>query len=262
VLLLAMADPTNLRAHDDLRLALGGVPFRLAVADESQLTKALGRAYRSRIELSVVATDAAEELRRAEDIRDMASSTPTIQLVNSVLKNAIEDGASDLHFEPKRDRVLIRARIDGVLRDVAEVPKHMQPAVISRLKVMGSLDIGAACSQDGRLSVRGRPDRPPNRGPPAKVTGEGPELAAGTTIWRAVGCAACGHSGYRGRVALYEFLRVRGEIRALVEDSTETIFAVALRNGMRTLRSDGMRLCREDVSTLDEIRRVTGDRLT
>jgi MSHA biogenesis protein MshE len=80
VLLLAMADPTNLRAHDDLRLALGAQPFRVAVADEAQLVKALGRAYRSRIELSVVAPDAADQLRRAEDIRDMASSTPTIQL--------------------------------------------------------------------------------------------------------------------------------------------------------------------------------------
>jgi type IV pilus assembly protein PilB len=453
VLLLAMADPTNLRAHDDLQLALGGHPFRLAVADEAQLIKALGRAYRSRIELSVVASDAAEELRRAEDIRDMASSTPTIQLVNSVLTNAIEDGASDLHFEPKRDRLQIRARIDGVMRDVAEVPKHMQPAVISRLKVMGSLDIAEKrVPQDGRVSVHfggdpidlriaivplrhgeqvvlrihsRRSERPRIEtlglssesaelllqaleqpfgaivacGPtgsgktttlyaaldrlaqspravmtiedpieydlssanqievdekagltfarglrtilrsdpdvllvgeirdaetaqiavqagltghlvltslhahsaagsvtrlrelgvapgliasalnlivaqrlarrlcvecrePYQAANEDPELQPGTTLWRSVGCTACSGSGYRGRVALYEFLPVRGEIRALVEDSTETIFAAALRNGMRTLRSDGLRLCREGVSTLDEIRRVTGDRLT
>jgi type II secretory ATPase GspE/PulE/Tfp pilus assembly ATPase PilB-like protein len=453
LLLLAMADPTNLRAHDDVQLALGAQTFRVAVADEAQLIKALGRAYRSRIELSVVAADAAEELRRAEDIRDMASSTPTIQLVNSVLTNAIEDGASDLHFEPKRDRLQIRARIDGVMRDVAEVPKHMQPAVISRLKVMGSLDIAERrAPQDGRVSVHfggdpidlriavvplrhgeqvvlrihsRRAQRPRIEtlglssesadlllqaleqpfgaivvcGPtgsgktttlyaaldrlaqspravmtiedpieydlstanqievdekagltfatglrtilrsdpdvllvgeirdaetaqiaiqagltghlvltslhahsaagsvtrlrelgvapglissalnlivaqrlarrlcvecrrPYEASNEDPELQPGTTLWEAVGCTACAESGYRGRVALYEFLPVRGEIRALVEDSTETIFAAALRDGMRTLRSDGLRLCREGVSTLEEIRRVTGDRLT
>jgi type II secretory ATPase GspE/PulE/Tfp pilus assembly ATPase PilB-like protein len=59
---------------------------------------------------------------------------------------------------------------------------------------------------------------------------EEPELQPGTTLWRPVGCNACGRSGYRGRVALYEFLPVRGELRALVEDSTETIFAAAIRN--------------------------------
>jgi type II secretory ATPase GspE/PulE/Tfp pilus assembly ATPase PilB-like protein len=95
-----------------------------------------------------------------------------------------------------------------------------------------------------------------------QVTDEEPELQPGTTLWRAVGCTACGGTGYRGRVALYEFLPVRGEIRALVEGSTKTIFATALRNGMQTLRSDGLRLCREGVSTIEEIRRVTGDRLT
>jgi type II secretory ATPase GspE/PulE/Tfp pilus assembly ATPase PilB-like protein len=89
-----------------------------------------------------------------------------------------------------------------------------------------------------------------------------PELAAGTTLWHAMGCPSCGGSGYRGRVALYEFLPIRGEIRGLVEDSTEAIFAAGLRSGMRTLRSDGLRLCREGVSSLEEIRRVTGDRLT
>jgi type II secretory ATPase GspE/PulE/Tfp pilus assembly ATPase PilB-like protein len=81
------------------------------------------------------------------------------------------------------------------------------------------------------------------------------------TFFRAVGCGRCG-DGYKGRVALFELLPVRGEIRSLVESSTDAIFKAAVKQGMTTLREDGLRLCREGLSTLDEIRRVTGDRLT
>ena len=80
-------------------------------------------------------------------------------------------------------------------------------------------------------------------------------------LHRPKGCGRCGGSGYRGRVALYEVLPVIGEIRRLVDRSTDEIFDAAVRNGMTTLRQDGLRLCVEGVSSLDEIRRVTGDRL-
>jgi type II secretory ATPase GspE/PulE/Tfp pilus assembly ATPase PilB-like protein len=80
-------------------------------------------------------------------------------------------------------------------------------------------------------------------------------------LHRPKGCGRCGGSGYRGRVALYEVLPVIGEIRRLVDRSTDEIFDAAIRNGMTTLRQDGLRLCVEGVSSLDEIRRVTGDRL-
>jgi type IV pilus assembly protein PilB len=149
---LALSDPTNIRAIDDVQLALG-VAFRPVVVEQTQLDQALNRAYRRRIELTVVEPEDGEA-GRVEDIRDMASSTPTISLVNRLLTTAIEEGASDLHFEPKRDRLLVRMRVDGVMRDVADVPKHMQPAVASRLKVMGSLDIAERrVPQDGRVSV-------------------------------------------------------------------------------------------------------------
>jgi general secretion pathway protein E len=90
----------------------------------------------------------------------------------------------------------------------------------------------------------------------------GADVEAGSTLWRAVGCKACGGSGYRGRVAFFELMPIRGDVRSLVEDSAERIFAAAVAQGMRTLREDGLRLCREGLSTVDEIRRVTGDRLT
>jgi type II secretory ATPase GspE/PulE/Tfp pilus assembly ATPase PilB-like protein len=79
-------------------------------------------------------------------------------------------------------------------------------------------------------------------------------------LHRAKGCGRCGGSGYSGRVALYEVLPVTGEIRNLVGASTDEIFEAAVQGGMRTLRQDGVRLCVEGVSSLEEIRRVTGDR--
>jgi type IV pilus assembly protein PilB len=81
-------------------------------------------------------------------------------------------------------------------------------------------------------------------------------------LYRAHGCAHCAGTGYRGRVALYEIMQVRGRLRRLVAQSAEEIFAASVADGMRTLRQDGLRLCFAGVSSLDEIRRVTGDRLS
>jgi type II secretory ATPase GspE/PulE/Tfp pilus assembly ATPase PilB-like protein len=80
-------------------------------------------------------------------------------------------------------------------------------------------------------------------------------------LHRSEGCGRCGGSGYRGRVALYEVLPVTGEIRRLVGHPTDEIFDSAVQGGMTTLRQDGLRLCLEGVSSLEEIRRVTGERL-
>jgi type IV pilus assembly protein PilB len=80
-------------------------------------------------------------------------------------------------------------------------------------------------------------------------------------LHRSKGCGRCRNTGFDGRVALYEVLPVAGEIRRLIEGSTDEIFDAAIRGGMVTLRQDGLRLCLEGVSSLDEIRRVTGNRL-
>jgi len=81
-------------------------------------------------------------------------------------------------------------------------------------------------------------------------------------LQRPKGCGRCGNSGFRGRVALYEVLPVSREIRALMESSTDEIHQVAVQMGMTTLQQDGLRLCLEGVSSLEEIRRVTGERLS
>jgi type IV pilus assembly protein PilB len=457
--LVAVADPTNVLTSDDLRLALG-LNVRLAVVDCADLDQAIARVYRAQVEIDETAEELqAEPQDDVEDVREgAATNAPAIKLVNSVISTAIDEGASDIHFEPKAKELLVRARVDGVMRRIAAIPKTMQGAVTSRLKIMGELDIAEKrAPQDGRVSIRvaGAPmdlriavlpttygeqvvlrilhraggplglsdlgmsedveavftrairqpygaviavgptgsgktttlyaaldvlnedDRVVStiedpveyhidgvnqievharsgltfasglrtmlRSDPdvllvgeirdeetakiaiqAAMTGRlvlttlhthnaassiarltdmgidagllatalncivaqrlarrlcvdcreeytatveeraelGLDDAAGeVTLYRAAGCAACAQTGYRGRVSLYEVMTVQGRIRRLIQASTEEIFAAAVEQGMTTLRQDGIRLCLLGVSSLDEIRRVTGDRL-
>jgi type IV pilus assembly protein PilB len=454
---LAVTDPTNLVTADDLRFALGS-NFRIAVAERGQIELAIARAYRRSLQLIAEESEASPEEERINDIRSLASSTPTINLVNSLLTTALEEGASDLHFEPRREDMLVRIRVDGVMRELATVPRHMQQAVTSRLKIMGKLDIAdRRAPKDGRVTAffgtghidmriavlatthgeqvvlrilgNGGDKRPSiaalemepyaeaafvtaieqpygtvivcgptgsgktttlygavdhlNRTDRVVMTIEDPveyrldgvnqievdvkgglSFASGlrtilrsdpdvllvgevrdsetasiaiqaamtghlvltslhahnaasavarlrdmrvdtsmlasslnavvaqrlarrlcvhcrreysanaeelgvadqsmsdqVLLYAAVGCAKCQGTGYAGRVALREVMSVHGEVRALVESSAEEIFAAAVRQGMTTLRDDGMRLVLTGASSVDEIRRVTGIRL-
>ena len=453
--LVAVADPTDVLTSDDLRLALG-LNVRFAVADGDDLERTLTRLYR--VDMTVGEEFAAAEAPEEEvtDVRDIAAtSAPAIKLVNSILSHAIEENASDVHFEPETSDLVVRARIDGVTRVLTTIPKSMQAAVISRLKIMGELDIAERrLPQDGRVSIRfaqqpmdlrmavlpttygekvilriagtaGKAlslhelgmspeaeeafhraiDQPygavltcgptgsgktttlyaalqllndpgrvlttiedpveyqfpgitqvevnPKSGltfarglrtilrsdPDVLLVGEvrdeetariavqaaltghlvlttlhahnaassiarlkdmnvEPNLLATSincivaqrlarrlcvdcreqhepsaaeaaelsgigygTVYRAVGCVRCANTGFRGRVALYEVMPFQGQLRRLVERSTEEIFSAAVEQGMRTLREDGLRLCLAGVTSFDEVRRVTGDRL-
>ncbi|HVM17502.1 MAG TPA: ATPase, T2SS/T4P/T4SS family [Gaiellaceae bacterium] len=462
--LVAVGDPTNVLASDDLRLALG-LNVRLAVVPAPDLRDVIARTHRAHIEVDEEAQGLDEEETNVEDIRDgAATSAPAIRLVNQLIARAIDERASDVHFEPQAKHMVVRARVDGVMRRLTTIPRAMQPAVVSRLKIMGELDIAERrAPQDGRLSIRfgGHPMdiriavlpttygeqvvlRILNRGserltlddlgmsptaaeafsrsirqpygaviacgptgsgktttlyaaldvlndaervlmtiedpveyqtagitqievnpksgltfarglrtilrsdPDVLLVGEirdeetariaiqaamtghlvlttlhthnaassiarlkdmgvEPELLASSVncivaqrlarrlclecrepywpsaaelvelgvgadanaagsgdvwLYRARGCVQCAGTGYSGRVALYEVMEVRGRIRRLIEASTEEIFAAAVEQGMQTLRQDGIRLCLAGVSSLDEVRRVTGDRLS
>jgi type IV pilus assembly protein PilB len=459
--LVAVADPTDVVASDDLKLALG-LNVRLAVAESADLERTLSRLYRTEVEVedAVPVDTEAEAEEPEEDIRESAAtSAPAIKLVNSVLSRAIEDDASDIHFEPEAKHLVVRARIDGVTRRLTTIPKSMQAAVISRLKIMGELDIAERrLPQDGRVSIRfaGQPmdlriavlpttygekvilriigrlthklgladlgmspeaeqafTRAINQpfgaiiacGPTGSgktttlyaglemLNDEGRVLAtiedpverqvagiaqlevsakAGLTfarglrtmlradpdvllvgeirdeetariavqaamtghlvlttlhtynaassiarlkdmgveanllatsincivaqrlarrlcvecreeyfadseeltelglpdagervaLHRPVGCVACADTGYRGRVALYEVMPIQGNVRRRMGASTEEIFAAAVEQGMKTLREDGIRQCLAGVTSLEEVRRVTGDRFS
>ena len=460
--LVAVSDPTNVVAADDLRLALG-TPVRVGVASSQAIANAISRIYGG-----VAVDEAEEEAVETEhevsatviDLRDAGSVAPAIKKVNAVLARAIELGASDVHFTPQQNRLLVRARVDGVMRELTTIAKNLQPAVTSRLKVMAELDIAEKrAPQDGRIALPARdrsvdlrvavlpttfgekvtlrimssgeaaaslgelgmsetaaaeldravsqpfgavivvgptgsgksttlhaalatvdndervittiedpveyqvpnadqievnpragltfasglrtilrsdPDvilvgeirdeetaeiafqaamtghmvlsslhaqnaasaiarlkdmgvdsgliatslncivaqrlarklcqhcREPYSPDPAELAELALPVVQQTQTWlyRASGCEACSFTGYSGRVGLFEVMPIRGEIRALVERSTEEIFAAAVEQGMTTMRQDGIRLVLQGLTSLAEVRRVTGDRTT
>ncbi len=445
---VAVADPTNLNTTDELRLALG-VGCTLAVAAADALASTIQRNYR----LTVAVSDRGPEI---EEVDDETMADGALDLVNDLIGRGVNSGASDIHLNPQPRDVLVRFRIDGVLRDEPAIDKRLQNATAARVKVMAQLDIaekrmpqdgsfvvyiggnpvdvrvavlptkhgeqvvlrilqretkielpqlgmspemeaifmqaieqphGAVIScgptgsgktttlyaaldrlNDGLRSIAtiedpveyqlpgvmqmevhnkinltfGRGLRTILRADPevilvgeirdeetAKIAiqaamtghlvlttlhtndsasaiarmrtlGVDPDLLAGSincivsqrlarricmhcreayepsqeqtiamnlvsaaanpTLYRAAGCLQCNSTGYAGRVALYELMPVHGLGRVLLEGSTDEIFEAAVSAGMRTLRDDGVRQSLAGVTTLEEVRRITGDR--
>jgi type II secretory ATPase GspE/PulE/Tfp pilus assembly ATPase PilB-like protein len=445
---VAVADPTNLNTTDELRLALG-VNCTLAVAASDALASTIQRNYR----LTIAVSDKAPEI---EVVEDESMADGALDLVNDLIGRAVNAGASDIHLNPQPRDVMVRFRVDGVLRDETPIDKRLQNATAARVKVMAQLDIaekrmpqdgsfvvyiggnavdvraailptkhgeqvvlrvlqretklelpqlgmspemedifmraieqphGAVIScgptgsgktttlyaaldrlNDGFRSIAtiedpveyqlpgvmqmevhtkinlsfGRGLRTILRADPevilvgeirdeetAKIAiqaamtghlvlttlhtndaasaisrmrtlGVDPDLLAGSincivsqrlarrvcahcreayepsqaqqqamnlistgsnpTLYRATGCLQCGNTGYSGRVALYELMPVHGLGRVLLDGSTDEIFDAAVAAGMRTLREDGVRQSLAGVTTLEEVRRITGDR--
>jgi type IV pilus assembly protein PilB len=158
-LLVAAADPANVLAVDDIQIATG-LDCQIAVAAKSDVEGLLVRlgTLQSAAAESVI-TEAADEeeedaLASVSEMRASAEDAPVIKLVYSILAQAVGEGASDVHLEPEENELRIRFRVDGVLKEAAHVPKRMIGAVISRLKIMGELDIAEKrIPQDGRVSV-------------------------------------------------------------------------------------------------------------
>jgi type IV pilus assembly protein PilB len=158
-LLLAMADPANVLALDDVQMATG-LSCRVAVASAGDIEALVGKlsTLESTVE-SVVEEDAAaqpepEPEADITDIRASADDAPVIKLVNSILSQAVAEGASDVHFEREEKEMRIRFRVDGVLQEAARVPVRMVNGVVSRIKIMSELDIAEKrVPQDGRVGI-------------------------------------------------------------------------------------------------------------
>jgi type IV pilus assembly protein PilB len=464
-LCVAMADPQNLEQLDELE-RVTGLHVRPVFTFRSSIQRTLPRCYEEGFEVDTVTADLDESAVQLQadaaevdltNVESMVDGSPIINLVNYLLVQAIRAGASDIHIEPSRKFSIVRFRVDGQMYEALRPRRDMHPALVSRIKVMGKMDIAEHNKpQDGRfqVTVEGREvdfrvstlptvlgekivmrilDKenltfnldelgfPPDMlkqlklllakpyglllvtGPTgsgktttlysaldllnddgrALMTIEDPveyqipgvnqievhrksgltfarglstilrsdpdvllvgeirdeetariaitaaltgrlvlttlhtnnaassiarlkdmgvdagllasaincivaqrlarrlclecrephpatqeereelgldDLPDDLSLHRAKGCALCGGTGYLGRVALYEVMPVHGRT-GLMEASTEEILAAALDQGMTTLRQDGMRRCVAGISSLDEIRRVTGDRL-
>jgi type IV pilus assembly protein PilB len=156
-LLLAMADPANVLALDDIQMATG-LSCRVAVASEEDIESLIGRlnTLQSAVTEAVEEEDEETGVDEAEltELRESAADAPVIKLVHSILGQAVTEGASDIHFEPDEGDMRVRFRVDGVLHEAARVPKRMVSGVVSRVKIMSELDIAEKrLPQDGRVSL-------------------------------------------------------------------------------------------------------------
>jgi type IV pilus assembly protein PilB len=161
VLRVAIADPQNLHGIDELRLA-SDTPVELAVAARDDIVAEVRRlaraaeAFGARALLEETDDDEPEETEAEDDLEvdDGISDAPLVRLVNSLIFQAAEDGASDMHFEPNETGVVVRFRTDGVLHEVQRIPKRLAPGVINRLKVLAKMDIAERRKpQDGRITL-------------------------------------------------------------------------------------------------------------
>ena len=159
---VAIADPGNVHAIDELRLATR-YQLELGVASREDIENEIRRLVRASEAFGARAAIDEEdglvgeaEVDEADDLEvdDGISDVPLVRLVNSIIFQAAEDGASDIHFEPQEDALVVRLRIDGVLHEVQRIPKRMMAGVTTRLKVLAKLDIAERRKpQDGRISL-------------------------------------------------------------------------------------------------------------
>ena len=160
---VAIADPINIYALDDLRILLG-TPIRPIIASSAQITDAINDIYNRNTESQRAVMEdlteenldtLAQELQEPQDLLDASDEAPIIKLVNSLLFRAVKQKASDIHVEPFERDLVVRFRIDGVLYDIMHPPKKTQNSVISRIKIMANLNIAEKrLPQDGRIRIK------------------------------------------------------------------------------------------------------------
>ncbi|MHB1614900.1 MAG: GspE/PulE family protein [Actinomycetes bacterium] len=154
-MVVAMADPANVFAIDDLR-SLTGMDIKPVVATRGDVLAAIERYYRADSDLDDLTTiiGAEDDDDDLANVKEVVEDAPIVKYVNLLISQAIADRASDIHLEPGEHDLRVRFRIDGVLHEVMRSPKQIQSGVISRLKIMADINIAERrVPQDGRLSV-------------------------------------------------------------------------------------------------------------
>jgi len=165
-LTIAMVDPTNVFAMDDIKF-MTGFNIEPVVASEAAIAEALRKFYGSpedqikKITDELGGEEAALELEAEQEALDMsqlekaADEAPVVKLVNVILTEAVKRGASDIHMEPYEKEYRVRFRIDGMLQTIMNPPLKLKDAIISRIKIMSKLDISEKrLPQDGRIMLR------------------------------------------------------------------------------------------------------------
>jgi len=162
ILTIATADPLNVVALDEIRIKTKS-NIEPAVATESELKNAINQYYGiggsiedviKSIDMKTLAIEEGKEEIEPEKLRNIAEEAPIIKLVNLIILQAIRDKASDIHVEPEEENLKVRFRVDGILHEQATIPKQMQAAVLSRMKIMSDMNIATKrIPQDGRFRL-------------------------------------------------------------------------------------------------------------
>lgn len=166
VLAVAMLDPLDFEAIDDIRFSTG-YKIRPMVTTKSELLQALDIHYNASQSISdILISDLSQEKTLVEVIHERegvdvdalkkkSETPPIIRMVNLMISDAVKSRASDIHIEPQERRVLVRDRVDGLLREIMELPKWVQGAIVSRIKIMAKMDIAEKrVPQDGRVKLK------------------------------------------------------------------------------------------------------------
>src|SRR4051794_10477517 len=149
-LLVATADPANVLAVDDIAMKTG-YEVRMAVASPQDIEALVGQLSRLDQSVSEIEEETEDEAQVIE-LRESADDAPVVKLVHSIVAEAVNRGASDIHFDPRGGDMRVRFRVDGVVSDSMTVPRALVPGLVSRVKIMAELDISERrVPQDGRV---------------------------------------------------------------------------------------------------------------
>lgn len=156
-LTLAMSDPLNIEAVDNVRVRTG-YEVQVVVSTESEVLQAIDKYIAEADalqELSIVRRDADERHEDADSEAAKDSGVAVVRMINQIIRQAVGERASDIHFQPSQRGIRVRYRVDGVLREVSHLPRAAQSELLSRIKVMADLDITERRRpQDGRISIK------------------------------------------------------------------------------------------------------------
>jgi len=156
-LILAMSDPLNVFAIDDIRMATG-IDITPVLAAESDIMMAIKQYLGVKESFDKMMEDygpEVETIEQEDDFDELVEEGPIVKLVNSMIAQAVASRASDIHVEPQEKEVVIRYRIDGVLQKAMSSPRKTQAAILSRLKIMSNMDIAEKrVPQDGRIPMK------------------------------------------------------------------------------------------------------------
>ena len=160
VMSVAMADPLNLTAIESMRLVTG-MEVRTFFAAEEDVVLTTNQLFDGRVAAYKAIEDTSSMVQEGDDVvtvrelERMVEDAPVVRLVDSIIQGAISGKASDIHVEPREHAMRVRYRVDGILYDMMQIPKRLQPAVTSRIKIMAGVNIAERrLPQDGRISVK------------------------------------------------------------------------------------------------------------